>query len=227
MASAVPLSGWERGGRALSQRSPFASCAVGCVGFVFLALLGGTLAYELRAQWLPSFGYALDVPANLRPADVIVVLGGGNGDREDYGSTLYHQGLAKHIIQTGAPVGTRAEATALARHGIPRQAIVMANGTQNTHEDALLSRQLMEENGWHTALLVTDRYHIRRSLWTFQTAFAGEGLQVWPAPVVGGWFDADHWWRNEQGFVSVNDEYLKLIYYLARGYIAPRVLMGR
>lgn len=211
----------------MRQRSRFATCAVGCLGVVFLAVLGATLGYGLRAAWLPALGYALDVPADLRPADVIIVLGGGNGDREDYGSALYRQGLARHIIATGAPVGTDAEDTALARHGIPRQAIVMANGTQNTHEDALRSRELMEENGWRTALLVTDHYHIRRSLWTFQTAFAGKDLEVWPAPVVGGSFDADHWWRNEQGFVSVNDEYLKLIYYLARGYIAPRVLTGQ
>jgi len=39
--------------------------------------------------------------------------------------------------------------------------------------------------------------------------------------VVGGWFNADHWWQSEQGFISVNDEYLKLVYYVARGYITP------
>lgn len=208
----------------MSHGPRVSTCAVGCVGLVLFVIVGATLSYELRSRWLPVLGYALDVPARLHSADVIIVLGGGNGDREDYGITLYREGLAKHIIATGAPDGTTVEATVLARRGIPRQAILLANGTQNTHEDALRSRQLMQEHGWHTALLVTDRYHIRRSLWTFRTAFAGQNLEVWPAPVVGGPFDLDRWWQTEQGFVSVNDEYLKLLYYLARGYIAPGII---
>jgi len=202
-------------------------CALGCVGFAILVVIGSVLGYRLRRDWLPVLGHALDVAPELRPADTIIVLGGGDGDREDYGSALYRQGLALHIVSTGAPAGTDTAAVALIQRGIPRPAIVLANGTQNTHEDAVRSRQLMQEHGWHTALLVTDPYHIRRSLWTFRTAFSGTSLQVWPAPVVGGWFDADHWWQDERGFVAVNDEYLKIVYYLARGYITPAALTGQ
>lgn len=184
-------------------------------------------AYEVRHDWLPLVGEALSVPPELRPADVIIVLGGGDGDRVDYGSRLYHDGLARHVIATGAPLGTETQAINLAKRGVPRDAVVLANGTANTHEDALRSRALMQEHGWRSALLVTDPYHIRRSLWTFRTAFEGTGLRVWPAPVVGGWFDAGHWWQTEDGFVAVDDEYLKLAYYLVRGYISPRVVTGR
>jgi uncharacterized SAM-binding protein YcdF (DUF218 family) len=205
----------------VNHQHRLASCALGCVVLVFLLTSSAVLVYGLRSRWLPTLGYALDVPAELRTADVIIILGGGNGDRENYGSALYRRGLARHVIATGSPVGTTPEALGLVRRGIPRQAVVLANGTQNTHEDALRSRELMQENHWRTALLVTDPYHIRRSLWTFRTAFAGTSLQVWPAPVVGGWFNADHWWQSEQGFISVNDEYLKLVYYVARGYITP------
>lgn len=203
-----------------------AGCAIGCAFLSVLVLAGTFVGYGTRRQWLPTLAYALDEKSDLRPADVIIVLGGGDGDREDYGSKLFRQGLATHVIATGAPVGTDVQSLDLVQKGVPRQAVVLANGTQNTHEDALRSRQLMQDHGWHTALLVTDRYHIRRSLWTFRTAFAGESLQVWPAPVLGGWFDANRWWQTEQSFVTVNDEYLKLIYYLAKGYINPTVATG-
>jgi uncharacterized SAM-binding protein YcdF (DUF218 family) len=152
---------------------------------------------------------------------VIIVLGGGDGDRDRYASVLYHQGLAKEVIATGGPIGTDAGALGLVTLGVPRDAIVLANGTQNTRDDALRSRQLMQQRGWTSALLVTDPYHARRSLWTFRAAFAGSTLKVSPAPVVGGSFDADHWWQTENGFVAVDEEYLKLVYYVARGYITP------
>jgi uncharacterized SAM-binding protein YcdF (DUF218 family) len=194
-------------------------CGFGCVGLFLALVVIAVLGYRARAAWLPLLGHVLEVPAVLRPVDVIIVLGGGNGDRDVYASQLYQRGLAAHVIATGGPVGTDTAAVGLLQRGVPRTAIVLANGTQNTRGDALRSEQLMAEYHWQSALLVTDPYHMRRSLWTFRTAFAGPRLTVWPAPVVGGWFDADHWWQSEEGFVDVDDEYLKLIYYVAHGYI--------
>ena len=205
----------------MNRPAQLAGCAIGCIGFALLTIAVTVIGYGTRREWLPVLAYALNVQSSLRPADVIIVLGGGDGDREDYGSQLYRQGLAGHVIATGAPAGTDTEALDLVRHGVPRAAIILANGTQNTHEDALRSRQLMQDHHWHTALLVTDRFHIRRSLWTFRTAFDGDSLEVRPAPVVGGWFDAGRWWQTDRGFVAVNDEYLKLIYYFVRGFITP------
>jgi uncharacterized SAM-binding protein YcdF (DUF218 family) len=200
---------------------------LGCLAILLVLVGAGAAGYGLRRWWLPLLGYALDVSPRIRSADVIIILGGGDGDREEYGSRLYHLGLAPHVIATGAPPGSRATALDLERRGVPRSVILLANGTRNTHEDALAARTLVLAHGWRSALLVTDPYHMRRSLWTFETAFAGTGVQIWPAPVVGGWFDASRWWQDEDGFVAVNGEYLKLVYYLARGYIAPSVIMER
>lgn len=199
--------------------------AIGCGALLVILVVAGFAGYDLRFAWLPLVGQALDVRSALRPADVIIVLGGGDGDRDVYASQLYHRGLAAHVIATGSPIGSESGARDLVRRGVPRAAIVLANGTRNTHEDAMLSHRLMQEHAWRTALLVTDPYHIRRSLWTFRTEVAGTSVQIWPAPVIGGSFDAMHWWRTEEGFVNVNDEYLKIVYYLARGYIRPSVIL--
>ena len=202
-------------------------CGLGCASTGLLLVVCLLVGYATRVVWLPAVGRALDVPAEVRPADVIVVLGGGNGDRDRYASELFARGLASHVIATGGPVGTEAGATGLVLDGVPRQAITLANGTQNTRGDALRSRQIMEEEGWHTALLVTDPYHALRSLWTFQAAFQNTPLSVWPAPVVGGWFDPDHWWQTEDGSVAVEEEYLKLAYYVVHGYATPPLLTAR
>ncbi len=203
------------------------SCTLGCLTTGLLLVVLAVGGFGSRGLWLPLIGRALDVPADLHHADVIVVLGGGNGDRARYAGELYRQGLASHVIATGAPLGTDTGATDLVKWGIPRPVIVLANGTMNTRDDAMRTRQIMTDHGWTTALLVTDPYHIRRSLATFRSVFAGRPIQVSPAPVADGWFDADHWWQSEDGFVAVMEEYLKLGYYLARGYVRPSTITER
>jgi uncharacterized SAM-binding protein YcdF (DUF218 family) len=194
----------------------------------WLPIVGGLCVAGLLVPsvWLPAFGYALDVSPDPRPSDVIIVLGGGEGDRQRYAGELFERGLAPRVIATGAPTGSDANARELIGWGVPPGSIILANGTQNTHDDALRSRQLMEQHGWKTALLVTDPYHARRSLWTFRTAFAGSSLQVAPVPVADGWFDANHWWESKSGFVAVNEEYGKLVYYVVRGFVAPSAIVG-
>jgi uncharacterized SAM-binding protein YcdF (DUF218 family) len=203
------------------------SFALGCSSWAIVALVFVVLAMKAPTAWLPPIGRALNVAVEPQPADVIIVLGGGDGDRAHYAGELFRKGLSTRVIATGGPVGSDASAVDLVRNGVPRGAIVLANGTQNTRDDALRSRELMEQNGWKTALLVTDPYHIRRSLWTFRTAFDGTADQILPTPVTDGWFDANHWWETENGFVAVNEEYAKLGYYVARGYVTPSGVIGR
>ena len=230
----MPETESEREAQALNSRTLQSSwsigprgVAIGCTLILLVFVVLAVLVYATRQTWLPAVGGALDISSLLRQADVIVVLGGGDGDRARYAGQLYHQGLSRNLIATGAPVGTDTGAVDLERWGVPPGAIVLANGTQNTYQDALRTRQLMLTHGWHTALLVTDPYHIRRSFWTFRSVFQGHDLDVWPAPVVGGWFHASHWWQSEQGFVAVNDEYLKLVYYIARDQIKISAITAR
>jgi len=207
------------------MKSIIRGCALAGLLGIIAILAGGFLAYRTRSDWLPMMGRALYVSPHLQRADVIVVLGGGDGDRQRYAAELYHQGFANYLITTGAPIGSDTGARELTARGVPRGAIVLANGTQNTRQDAELSRQLILAHGWKSAILVTDPYHIRRALWTFQTAFGGTAVQISPAPVVGGWFNADVWWQSDDGFVVVAEEYLKLVYYVAHGYITLSVIL--
>lgn len=200
-------------------------CALGCLALAILFIATVLVSYSTRRDWLPAVGSALDVAPVVSPADVIVVLGGGNGDRAKYAGLLYRRGLAPHVIATGGPAGTTSAATALLPWGVPSHVVALANGTENTYQDALATRHLMEINHWQSALLVTDPYHMRRSVWTFRTAFAGTSLAIQPAPVVDSWFQADRWWTTEAGFAVVNEEYLKIAYYVLRGQIGLSAIL--
>ncbi len=118
-----------------------------------------------------------------QPADVIIVLGSGlrrdgrPGDalirRSLHGVDLYEQGFAAAIICTGgrASHDRRSEAEAcgeiLANHGVPAEAIYLEESARSTEENAINSQIIMEANGWETALLVTDSFHMLRAGWIF------------------------------------------------------------
>lgn len=129
-----------------------------------------------------------------QPADVIIVLGSGlRRDsrpgpalirRSQRAAELYAQGYAPAIICTGGyTVGrTRSEADGcrevLEASGVPAEAILLEERSRSTEENAFYAEAIMRANGWHTAVLVSDGYHLLRAQWIFTQ----EGIPVYPSP---------------------------------------------
>lgn len=126
-----------------------------------------------------------------RPADVIVVLGAGvrpSGEptrslrlRSLHGASLYREGYAPYVLCTGG--GEPSEAAAcrdvLLTGGVPFDRIFLEQQSRSTIENALFSRDILNEQGWQDAVLVTSRYHTLRATYIFES----RGLTVYPAPV--------------------------------------------
>jgi uncharacterized SAM-binding protein YcdF (DUF218 family) len=121
------------------------------------------------------------------PADVIVVLGAGlRGDgrpgpalirRSEQAAALWKDGKAEHIICTGGyPMirTPRSEADACAEilrgEGVPADVIIEEDRSRSTEENAMYTREVMEANGWKTAVIVSDGYHLLRATWIFNMA---------------------------------------------------------
>ena len=152
-----------------------------------------SLARSLEWRYLP-----LDP---LPRAQAIVILGGGtdpveyprttveaNGaiDRVLYGGHLYDQGLSDHILVTGGRIdwmgsgSTPADemASLLRQIDVPEDAIWLESQSRNTYENALYSRQILDEKGISRILLVTSALHMPRSVKLFES----QGFEVIPAP---------------------------------------------
>ena len=74
--------------------------------------------------------------------------------------------------------------------GVPEDALWLQPKSQNTHEDALYSSELLREKGIRRVLLVTSAQHMPRSV----ALFTHQGIEVIPAPVdytvtEAGWRD--------------------------------------
>ncbi|HYO87807.1 MAG TPA: YdcF family protein [Candidatus Limnocylindrales bacterium] len=144
------------------------------------------LLWLLFAAGLGAVVFSNSRVDNAEPSDVIVVLGSGlrrdNSPgpslyrRTSKAAELYQQGIAPNIICTGgfAAGHTRSEASACAElligYGVPAQAITLEERSRSTLENAAYTREIMDADGWQTAVVVSDGYHLLRAGWIFQQA---------------------------------------------------------
>jgi uncharacterized SAM-binding protein YcdF (DUF218 family) len=177
---------------------------------------------------------ALVVNADLKRADVIVVLGGSSTfvERTRTAAQLFREGRAPRIIltndgQQGAwssaeqrnPYSFERAAEELRRAGVPAEKIeVLPQLVSSTYEEASLLRGWTSAQNVRSVLVVTSAYHSRRALWTLRRAFQNSGVEIGleaapagqqtPSPVA--------WWLHPRGWRLVAVEYLKIIYYHVR-----------
>ena len=143
------------------------SRAAGVIGLGAFALWALTIILVLMAGALPA----------LRRSDAILVLGAAqyNGRpspvlkaRLDHALTLYGRGLAQRLIFTGG-VGagdTLSEAEVARRYaikqGVADSAILVERLGVTSAQSMGAAAALMHANGLHTALVVSDSYHMLR-----------------------------------------------------------------
>jgi uncharacterized SAM-binding protein YcdF (DUF218 family) len=110
-----------------------------------------------------------------RPADVIIVLGAGwerplrqpkrvYRNRLRYGQDLYEQGLAEHIIVTEQSPAAEIAREYLVSRGVPEDAIRVENRSTTTWQNLRFAQEIMRANGWRTAIVVSDGFHLPRCL---------------------------------------------------------------
>jgi uncharacterized SAM-binding protein YcdF (DUF218 family) len=151
-------------------------------GIVLVGALGVVIVIVL-AVVIVRYGMA----DRAKPADVIVVLGGGEEGttrRAQHAAALYHQGIAPVVLCVGGTTWTSglseaAHCAAVAGQlGVPADAIIIEADSLSTEENAIRSAALMRGRGWSTAVVVSDDYHLLRARWMF----ARQGVTAWTSP---------------------------------------------
>jgi uncharacterized SAM-binding protein YcdF (DUF218 family) len=157
------------------------------IALAFLAF--AFLAWQIDGLGARDDAAALGAPA----ANAIVVLGArvqADGQPgSDLTSRTYHAvdlwqaGYAPNLICTGGFKNERLSAAAVCRRfaiglGVPAGHIFLADGSSSTIEDAASTAQVMADQGWRTAILVSHPLHLYRARWLFRRA----GLEVVTSP---------------------------------------------
>jgi uncharacterized SAM-binding protein YcdF (DUF218 family) len=166
----------------------------------------------------------------LRQADAIFVLAGTRMERPLEAADLYREQWAPVIALSpgrtepaeetirarGVPLPRDADvvADALSRVGVPRSAIVIPRqSVDNTADEALMLRSLARERHWRTVIVVTSKYHTRRSGFAMRRALEDMDVAIILRATRYDPADPANWWRRRYDARYALSEWEKLVAY--------------
>ena len=112
-------------------------------------------------------------------ADVAIVLGAALSyntvspvyrERINHAITLYNEGYVKYVVLTGGTGEGNIYSDAFiameyARSkGLPEEAILLEEKSTVTEENIIYSKEIMEQNNFETAIIVSDPLHMKRAM---------------------------------------------------------------
>lgn len=197
---------------------------------VTILAAAGLLVYVYRFQLLSGLARLLIVSDSLQPADIIFVLNGDVNTRPFFAAQLFKQALAPRIViprveDTPAvsiglyPNGTDVSVKVMQKLEVPAEAITVIpieGGVTSTRDEAVVLRRYIAEHQLKRVIVVTSAFHTRRARWIVAKELAGSGAALQMAAAPEWEFDETNWWQEEQGLISLTNEYIKLGYYLVK-----------
>jgi uncharacterized SAM-binding protein YcdF (DUF218 family) len=185
-----------------------------------------TLLWAMHLWLLQTMAGWLDVGERPKQAEFIMVLNGYEDTRPFVAAALWNAGLAKHVLIAQTAVRAEGETLILsACHEInrlvllhcgvpPSDITILPAATKTTYDEAKVLADFLKSHPQSRVIVVTSDYHTRRSRWAFARALAERAGQVSFVSAPTDEFERDTWWQDEEGFVTVVTEYLKLAFYL-------------
>ncbi len=181
--------------------------------FLLAWVIGLLLLPEVVLLGYLTIGALLSFPSEVpRSADVVVVLGGGDGARYARGRELALAGYSKRLLLFNPSVVERKDALEHLQ-GVETR---IDDLPRDSWQEAIAARAWMNAYGWRSVLVVSDPPHMLRVRYTWFSIFRGTELAYSLIASDPGWWSAWGWWRNPRSEKFVSDEVLKLGYYIVR-----------
>lgn len=177
--------------------------------FYLFVLFLGTLGVAFHEQVLRLAGDWLVVDQRLPFADLVVALG-DDARREDEAARLWTQGQATHVLFAQAYERRQDYHCRSIR---TTAAIVPAHPAWTLYEEAMLTVQVMEEQGLRSVIVVTSPHQLRRTRFVFTKVFEGRPFRLGLAAAPEAGFALDRWWASDRGRARVAMEYAGWLYY--------------
>ena len=215
---------WDRLFKGSLRRS-FRQLSVTVLGAV---LSIGLLFYSPVIWWLAS---PLRIEETPRRVDAIVVLGAGVGEtgspgkstleRARYGAELFHKGFAPYLIFSSGYIYTYQEAEDMklvaTSLGVPPAAIILETDSASTYESVRNVKEILEKKRWHSILLVSAPYHMRRVASVFQKS--GGDIQTVYIPLPRSDFYSRGRRVKWEQICALSHEAFGILYYWWKGYL--------
>lgn len=194
------------------------------IAFVLSVLAAGAV------YLLVHLGQFMAAEDRLQRADVIFVLAGTLAERPLEAADLYRSGYAPRVVVTRAvteqatfqlesrgiriPMEHDLNRDVLLQAGVPAAALISPSFIHdNTAEEARTLAELTAEHRWRRVIIVTSRYHLRRSKLAIRRALRGTGTEI---IMRGSRYDPsvpDRWWTRRPDVRWLAAEVPKLVAY--------------
>ncbi len=193
---------------------------------VFTGIL--LLLFILRNPILRGIGNYLVADDSPSQVDACFILGGNSFERGLTAIQLAHQFPNQYFVATGGnfplqiqaldTLMTEAELTRhfMIRKGVEAHRIATLSASTSTQEESEEILSYCQKNNLRRIAILSSSFHTRRVRWVFEKKFKKAGIEVLFFASPTEQFDASNWWKNEEGLITCNNEYLKLIYYTFR-----------
>jgi len=191
----------------------------------FLITIGVILAIIVAIGATIFFGLGFYLSPQTTPltkADTIIVVSGGQTTtRAEKGIELYRAGNAPTMIFSGAalddgPSNASAMREQALQAGIPASNIGTDTDSQNTFQNAVNSKKLLDQNNSRKIILVTSPYHQRRTHDTFAHVL-GPDYQIQDVSSFDDRWSKSSWWATTFGRNNSLSELQKMLYIYMTG----------
>ena len=143
--------------------------------------------------------------------DAVVVLAGGKGRIEE-GIRLFREGRGEHLLLIGVdPSVKKADLYKDAPGVRSSDQVYLEKASRNTLENAIFARELILKNNVRSMLLITSRYHMKRSLLIFRNILPKD-IAIYPHPVTSKG-SAEAWWSHGGSLRLLFSEFYKYCMY--------------
>jgi hypothetical protein len=225
------MRGKNRKGRRLSRAAIYA--------LVFLVVSGGLL-YFFHPAVLTAAGRYLAVEGAGEAGGG--VLGGGEMIKEqavEGGVGVIESGRARGLVvvyqnsDDERAFGKPADYTLFLTEkigdlGLKRDQVKVLSVPQDhpiTLNEARVVLSRLSADKIQSAILVTKDFHSRRSYWVYKNIGTPLKIDIIPHPYFSR-LKVDGWWQEAKGVRGFFEESMKFLYYLLRGYIPLKSLVG-
>jgi len=186
-------------------------------GGVLFTLLKGLisvlilLAFLVSALFIDFVYKTFSFTARDYNTDAIVVLTGGRG-RVDEGVKLYRGGKGERLFLIGVdPSVKKADLYPDNNGERSGDGVYLEKASRNTLENAIFAREMLLKYNVRSMLLITSRYHMKRSLLIFRSILPKD-VAIYPHPVTNR-SPAEQWWSHGGSFRLLFSEFYKYCLY--------------
>lgn len=186
------------------------------------------LLFLFRFTILRAAGNILIYEDDLKKTETMFILSGGAFDRGTEGAKLFKAGWTKHIVCTGGnqpPDFTVMDSKLLEsdltkielmKNGVPDSSIELIHEGTSTLEEADIILKYCQQHKLKSVIVLSSKFHTRRIKKYVKKKLERSGIECIVRGSPSQEYDEAHWWKTEDGLLAVNNEWVKLFYYMLK-----------